>query len=332
MSQFFWPKWGKLLAACLLFWGLATPQLAFAVLPEDSNKKAKPVQKVPTDKRTDAPKTESMTDPLDGAWILQPGPHGMRGLLVIKNFGRDCQFNAFEGTASAEQSCSLTRTGDSVAILSKVVRTTAQSWNPDNFNLQMKNSDVLVGRLESSTSHPVEFWRQGSTLEKSAKQKEDASKQEAINQRQAALMKFAGTWSGQTSESWSFEDDNCKARKSVNRALVMDLGNGKRSARYIRKLTASVYGTFNDGTRRNPVYKQCVFGDVDGPRREYEATYEVSFGDSLSDNVIKIVATPLFCSGQCLDDAKKDINATLRSQGGYVELIFSDGETFKLSK
>jgi hypothetical protein len=115
---------------------------------------------------------------ISGAWTFQTAPYDgdrdgrsctMKGSMVIVQ-GRTpneltCTFTATEtcpfGEWVAEQTCTAKRTGDKLDITSTVRRVTPNtvSYAPDNWQLTIRTSDLMVGELRSADIANVQFRR-----------------------------------------------------------------------------------------------------------------------------------------------------------------------------
>lgn len=115
---------------------------------------------------------------ITGAWSFQTQPYDgdrdgractMKGSMTIVQ-GRTgealtCTFTATEtcpfGTWTAEQTCTAKRTGDKLEITSAVRRVTPNTVNyaPDNWQLTIRTSDLMVGELRSADIANVQFRR-----------------------------------------------------------------------------------------------------------------------------------------------------------------------------
>ncbi len=113
-----------------------------------------------------------------GAWRFETARFGiasdgagcrMTGTMTIAQGSRPnafaCTFVAVEtcnrGTWSAEQRCTATRTGDTLEIVSEIVRVTPANpgYAPDNWSLTIRSADLMIGELRSADIAPVQFRR-----------------------------------------------------------------------------------------------------------------------------------------------------------------------------
>lgn len=105
-----------------------------------------------------------------GEWAFKTDAYGGRCVLTGRmriteapNGALSCRFDAAETcperVATAKQTCTVERTGNSVRITSKVVQTNAQSYVPDNFEVELTSPDLMRGMMRSFHSAPVVFRR-----------------------------------------------------------------------------------------------------------------------------------------------------------------------------
>jgi hypothetical protein len=107
---------------------------------------------------------------ISGAWAFITKPYGdgcqLSGSMQIKPVGKayTCTFNAQERcpgiNIKAQETCTITRTGDALTLTATVKRVTPQvGYVPDHFVLTVQNSNSMVGELRSFHNAPAEFFR-----------------------------------------------------------------------------------------------------------------------------------------------------------------------------
>ncbi|MFA5826356.1 MAG: hypothetical protein WC825_10340 [Gallionellaceae bacterium] len=103
-------------------------------------------------------------DLLSGHWIGTTSDHKITVTISLKKDkdGKDyqCSISAGQEGSEAEEECTISVRGKKVSIFSKVKKTDSDTgWDPDDFELQLKNGQ-LTGRLISHReSNDISFSR-----------------------------------------------------------------------------------------------------------------------------------------------------------------------------